>query len=83
MEPEIDLKELPPLSIAVNEKLLKQLGDGEDKGAKRHGGQLAKAFVGRLSGRERARIAPVLKEAERAYSAFAKAKPFWVCLATA
>src|SRR6516165_2552589 len=62
--------------IAVNEKLLEQLG--EDAGAKRHGGRIRKAFVGRLSGREEARIAPVLKEAERAYAAFAKAKPFWV-----
>jgi inorganic triphosphatase YgiF len=62
--------------IAVNEKLLEQLG--EDAGAKRHGGRISKAFVGRLSGREEARIAPVLEEAERAYAAFAKAKPFWV-----
>jgi CHAD domain-containing protein len=62
--------------IAVNEKLLEQLG--EDAGAKRHGGRIRKAFVGRLSGREEARIAPVLKEAERAYAAFAKATPFWV-----
>ena len=62
--------------IAVNEKLLEQLG--EDAGAKRHGGRISKAFVGRLSGREEARIAPVLKAAERAYAAFTKAKPFWV-----
>src|SRR5262249_5940340 len=47
--------------IAVNEKLLEQLGDGEDAGTKRHGGRIRKAFVGRLSGREEARIAPVLK----------------------
>ena len=64
--------------IAVNEKLLEQLGDGEDAGTKRHGGRIRKAFVGRLSGRQEARIAPVLKEAERAYAAFAKAKLFWV-----
>src|SRR6516225_5228464 len=64
--------------IAVNEKLLEQLGDGEDAGTKRHGGRIRKAFVDRLSGREEGLIAPVLKEAERAYSAFAKAKPFWV-----
>src|SRR6516165_7790588 len=62
--------------IAVNEKLLEQLG--EDAGAKRHGGRISKAFVGRLSGREETRIAPVLKAAERAYAAFTKAKPFWV-----
>jgi CHAD domain-containing protein len=59
--------------IAVNEKLLEQLGDGEDAG-----GRIEKAFVGRLSAREEARIAPVLKAAERAYAAFTKAKPFWV-----
>ena len=64
--------------IAVNEKLLEQLGDGEDAGAKQHGGRIRKAFVGRLSGREEARTAPVLKEAERAYAAFVKSKPFWV-----
>ena len=59
--------------IAVNEKLLRRLG-----GAGRHGGRIRKTFVGRLSAREEARISPVLKEAERAYSTFAKAKPFWV-----
>jgi len=59
--------------IAVNEKLLRRLG-----GAGRHGGHIRKALVGRLSASEEARISPVLKEAERAYSAFAKAKPFWV-----
>jgi triphosphatase len=63
--------------IAVNEKLLKQLGDGEHAGAKRHGGRIRKAVVGHLSGREEARIAPLLKQAERAYAAFAKVKPFW------
>ena len=64
--------------IAVNDKLLKQLGDGEDAGAKRHGGRIRKAFVSHLSGREKVRMAPLLKEAERAYAAFAKVKPFWV-----
>jgi triphosphatase len=60
--------------IAVNEKLLQRLG-----GAKRHGGRrIRNAFVGFLSTREEARILPVLKEAERAYTVFAKAKPFWV-----
>jgi CHAD domain-containing protein len=59
--------------IAVNEKLLHRLA-----GAKRHGGRISKAFVGRLSAREEARIVPVLKEAERAYATFAKMKPFWM-----
>ena len=62
--------------IAVNEKLLKQLGDGQDTGAKRHN-RIRKDLVGHLSGREEARIAPLLKQAERAYAAFAKVKPFW------
>jgi triphosphatase len=64
--------------IAVNKKLLDQLGHGENVGAKRHGGRTRKVLVSRLSGREEARIAPVLKVAERAYAAFAKVKPFWV-----
>jgi hypothetical protein len=33
--------------------------------------------AGRLSGREEARIASTLKNVERAYARFAKAKPFW------
>ena len=43
------------------------------------GGRAAKkAFAaGRLSGREEARIAAVLKEAEQAYAAFPEAKSFW------
>ena len=41
-------------------------------------GRAKKAFVaGRLSGREEARTASVLRDAERAYGVFAKAKPFW------
>ena len=64
--------------IAVNEKLLKQLGNSENVGAKRHGGRTRKALVGRLSGREEARITLLLMAAERAFAAFAKAKPFWV-----
>ena len=41
-------------------------------------GRAKKAFAaGRLSGREEARVASVLKDAERAYLAFAEAKPFW------
>src|SRR5271166_1134207 len=60
--------------IAVNEKLLQRLGGAK----RRHGSHIRKAFVGRLSAREEARISPVLKETERAYAAFAKAKPYWV-----
>jgi inorganic triphosphatase YgiF len=64
--------------IAVHEELSERLVDGEDAGGKRRRGRARKAFAaGRLSGREEARTAPVLAEAERAYAAFAKAKPFW------
>jgi hypothetical protein len=37
----------------------------------------AKSGVGHLSSREEARIAPLLKQAERAYAAFVKVKRFW------
>jgi inorganic triphosphatase YgiF len=64
--------------IAVHEELSWRVADDEDVGAGRHGGRARKAFAaGRLSGREEARMAPVLKEAERAYAAFARARPFW------
>ena len=62
----------------MNKKLLKQLGDGQDAGVKRHGGRIGKDLVGQLSGREDARIAPSLKQAERAYAAFVQVKPFWL-----
>jgi inorganic triphosphatase YgiF len=64
--------------IAVNGKLSEQLVDSEDAAGKRRGGRAKKAFaVGRLSGREEALIAPVLKQAEEAHSALTKSKPFW------
>jgi inorganic triphosphatase YgiF len=62
--------------IAVHENLTERIAEAPDE--KRRGGRATKAFAaGRLSGREEARIASVLKDAERAYDAFAKAKPFW------
>jgi triphosphatase len=64
--------------IAVHEGLTERLVDGQDAGGKRRRGRAKKAFAaGRLSGREEARIASVLKDAEVAYGVFAKAKPFW------
>jgi len=64
--------------IAVHEELSKRLVEGSAAGGKRRGGRAKKAFAaGRLSGREEARIAPVLKDAGRAYAAFAEATPFW------
>jgi triphosphatase len=64
--------------IAVHEGLSEQIVDVHDASGKQRVGRAKKAFAaGRLSGREEARIASVLKDAERAYSAFAEAKPFW------
>jgi triphosphatase len=64
--------------ISVNGKLSGQLVESEDAAANWRGGRTKKIFaVGRLSGREEARIAPLLNEAEQAYAAFVKSKPFW------
>ena len=64
--------------IAVHEALSERLADSKSGGRRRRSHSAKKAFAaGRLSGREEARIAPVLEEAERAYAAFAEAKPFW------
>jgi triphosphatase len=64
--------------IAVHEGLSERIVDAQGAGGKQREGRAKKAFAaGRLSGREEARIASVLKDADRAYRAFAKAKPFW------
>jgi triphosphatase len=64
--------------IAVNGKLSEQLVDSDHAASKRRGGRAKKAFaVGRLSAREEALIAPMLKQAEEAYAALTKSKPFW------
>jgi triphosphatase len=64
--------------IVVHEKLSERFVDGDSPANKGRVAPARKAFAaGRLSGHEEARIAPVLKEAKRAYKAFAKAKPFW------
>jgi len=64
--------------IAVHAELSEQVVNGDNRGGKRRGGRISKAFAaGRLSGREEARIAPLLKEAVKACEAFADAKPFW------
>ena len=64
--------------IEVNERLSERLVDGDSTGYGARGGRTRKAFAaGRLSGREEARIGPVLKQAKHAYKAFAKSKPFW------
>ena len=64
--------------IAVHEGLSEQIVDAQEASDKEREGRAKKAFAaGRLSGREEARIASVLKDAERAYRAFAKGRPFW------
>jgi hypothetical protein len=64
--------------IAVHEGLTERIVDARGAGGKQREGRAKKAFAaGRLSGREEARIASVLKDAERAYRAFSKANPFW------
>jgi triphosphatase len=66
--------------IVVHAELSAQLVDSnDDDRERRSNGRVNKAFAaGRLLGHEEARIAPALSEAERAYDAFAKAKPFWL-----
>jgi len=64
--------------IAVHEGLSERIVDAQEASGKQREGRVKEAFAaGRLSGREEARIASVLNDAERAYRAFAKAKPFW------
>ena len=64
--------------IAVHEGLTKRLADAQENGGKRRHRAANKAFAaGRMSGREEARIASVLKDAERAYVRFAKTRAFW------
>jgi triphosphatase len=64
--------------IAVHEALTERIIDEQTAGDKRRRGRAKKAFAaGRLSGREEARVASVLRDAERAYGVFAKVRPFW------
>ena len=62
--------------ISVHEELTERLAIALEENGKPRSAN--KAFAaGRISGREEARIAPVLKDAERVYARFAKVKPFW------
>jgi hypothetical protein len=64
--------------IAVHEGLSEQLVDNKDAGGLPRHSSAKRAFAaGRLAGREEARIAHVLKEAEQAYVAFSLTKAFW------
>jgi triphosphatase len=64
--------------IAVHEGLTEQIVDNKDVMGKRRRGRAKKAFAaGRVSGREEARVASVLRDAQRAYRIVAGAKPYW------
>jgi triphosphatase len=65
--------------IAVHEGLTERMVETKDAMGKRRHGRTKKAFAaGRLSGREEARFASVLSDAQHAYRIFAKAKPYWL-----
>ncbi len=68
--------------IVVHESLARETIASSRVGNRRTVPRAKKAFTkafaaGRLSGREEARFAAVMQDAERAYAAFAKASPFW------
>ena len=63
--------------IAVHEAFSKRLVDEEAIGEQCRDVCVRAFAAGRLSGREEARFASALKEAERALRSFSKAKPFW------
>jgi triphosphatase len=64
--------------IVVHGELAEQFVEAGDRRGRRARAPANKAFAaGRLSGHEQARMASVLKEAEEAYAAFARAEPFW------
>jgi inorganic triphosphatase YgiF len=65
--------------ISVHEELTERIVDRKETNGKRRPGRAKRAFAaGRLSGREEARAASVLKDAQHAYGIFAKAKPYWL-----
>ena len=55
-----------------------RLVGAQDHSERRRGRDASEVFAaGRLSGREEARLAAVIEDAQHAYNAFARAKPFW------
>jgi hypothetical protein len=65
--------------ITVHEGLTERIADTQETNGKGRTGRAKKAFAaGRLAGREEARVASVLKDAQHAYRVFAKTKPFWL-----
>jgi len=64
--------------IAVHEELSAGLAKEKNGDGSRRKVRVNQAFAaGRLSGREEARMQSALLQAERAYRAFARVKPFW------
>ena len=65
--------------ISIHEQLAKRTIESNRSRSERIERRSKKAFAaGRLWGREAARVESVSTDAERAYSAFAKARPFWI-----
>jgi inorganic triphosphatase YgiF len=63
--------------ISVHEDLSAGLAQQDADGTSRRLRRRKAFAAGRLSGFEEARVSSVLREAERAYRVFARAKPFW------
>ena len=63
--------------ISVHEDLSAGLAQQDADGTTRRLRRRKAFAAGRLSGFEEARVSSVLREAERAYRVFARAKPFW------
>jgi triphosphatase len=65
--------------IVVHEELTERIADPPNGNGQSRRRRATKAFAaGCLWGREEARVAAVLKDAERAYRILASAKPFWL-----
>jgi CHAD domain-containing protein len=64
--------------ITVHEGLTKSIAEMQSHDGRNPTVRARKAFAaGRVSGREEVRARSVLKQAQRSYSVFAKAKPYW------
>jgi CHAD domain-containing protein len=65
--------------ITVHEGLSRSIADRASHDTRHQAARAGKTFAAdRLSGREEVHAKSVLKDAQRAYSTFAKAEPYWV-----
>jgi CHAD domain-containing protein len=63
--------------IVVHKELAEQSATAPAAAAERHRRTKRAFAAGQLAGREEARFTSAMSDAERAYAAFARAKPFW------